>query len=459
MTRHRILSQRGFAAATATTSFGFFVVQLDVSIVNIALPRMGADLQGQMDALQWVVDGYTLAFASFLLSAGALADRIGARRVYVAGFALFTAASLACSLAPGLAWLIAARIVQGAGAALVMPSSLALLNHATAHDSALRARAIAWWTSAGSVALTAGPILGGVMVERLGWPSIFWVNLPVGIAGIWLALNVLSESPRAGAERGFDPFGQGLSCLGLFALVGAVIEAGERGWHAPIAIVGFAAGIALLIAFLIVEHRGAAPMLPLGLFRDRTFSAAILVGFAINLTIYGTIFVLGFYFQEARHYSAAVAGLAFMPFMALVGFSNLAAGRITARFGARLPMAVGLVIGCLGFALLVNVDEGMSYASLIWRLLLIPLGIGLAVPAMTSALLGTVPKERGGLASGILNTIRQVAGAIGVAAFGALIAGSLVHGMQAAFALAAVLLLVAAAMAGMVRAGPSGQKP
>ncbi|HEY1384958.1 MAG TPA: MFS transporter [Dongiaceae bacterium] len=449
MTRPHVLSPRQFALAVATTSLGFFVVQLDVSIVNIALPRIGAALQGGMGGLQWVVDGYTLAFASLLLSAGALADRIGARRVYVAGFALFTLASLACSLAPSLPLLIAARIAQGAGAALVMPSSLALLNHATAHDSALRARAVAWWTTAGSVALTAGPILGGVMVERLGWPSIFWVNLPVGAAGIWLALKVLPESERTGAGRGFDPMGQMLSCLGLFALVGGVIEAGERGWQSPLAFGGLGAGIVLIALFLAVEHRGRAPMLPLDLFREPAFSAAILVGFAINLTVYGTIFELGFYFQQVKHYSPAVAGLAFVPFMALVGFSNVAAGPITARLGPRLPMIAGLLVGCAGFALLVAANETTSYASFIWRLLFIPLGIGLAVPAMTSSLLGTVAKERGGLASGILNTIRQIAGAMGVAGFGALIAVGLVHGMQVSFGLAAALLLGAALIAAM----------
>jgi DHA2 family methylenomycin A resistance protein-like MFS transporter len=287
------------------------------------------------------------------------------------------------------------------------------------------------------------------MVERLGWPSIFWVNLPVGIAGIWLALKVLPESERSDAGRGFDTMGQVLSCLGLFALVGGVIEAGERGWQSPLALGGVGAGIALIGLFLAIEHRGKAPMLPLDLFRNPPFSVAILAGFAINLTVYGTIFVLGFYFQQAKHYSAALAGLAFVPFMALVGFSNLAAGAVTARLGPRLPMIAGLLIGCVGFALLVTADETTGYASFLWRLLFIPLGIGLAVPAMTSSLLATVAKERGGLASGILNTIRQVAGAMGVAGFGALIAGGLVHGMQVSFGLAAALLLGAALIAGM----------
>ncbi|UDL91165.1 MFS transporter [Mesorhizobium sp. PAMC28654] len=434
-----------YAATIAATSLGFVVVQLDVSIVNVALNRIGSALSMGIDGLQWVVDAYTLAFASLLLAGGTLGDRIGARRVFVAGMALFSIASLACGLA-GSAWvLITARAVQGAGAAFLMPCSLALLNRAYASDKARRARAVGLWTAAGGIALSAGPVLGGFMVASLGWASIFLVNLPIGALAIWMAYRFLQETPLKAERTPVDWAGQGLVVLTLFSLTGAFIEAGSSGWSSLPVIGGLVLAVVAGGSFLLVESRTKAPMVPLGLFASRIPAVTSLVGLAVNLTLYGTIFMLSLYFQQERHFSPEMTGLAFLPFMAAITVSNIVAGRIAANYGSRLPMAIGLLIGAVGFGLMALIRADTSYLSLLWRMLFLPVGIGLAVPAMTTALLSAVPAEMSGTASGVLNTVRQSGGAIGVALFGSALAIGTITGMQLAF-LASALAVAGSAL-------------
>lgn len=427
-----------YAATVAATSLGFVVVQLDVSIVNVALNRLGSALSMGIGGLQWVVDAYTLAFASLLLAGGALGDRIGARRVFVGGMALFSIASLVCGLAQSSWVLIAARAVQGAGAALLMPCSLALLNRAYASDKVRRARSIGLWTAAGGIALSAGPVLGGFMVTSLGWESIFLVNLPIGALAIWMAYRFLEETPLKEKKPPIDWAGQGLIVLTLFALTGAFIETGSSGWMSVPVIGGLALAVVTGAIFLLVESRIQAPMFPLDLFTRRVPAVTSLVGLVVNLTLYGTIFMLSLYFQQERHFSPAMTGLAFLPFMAAVTVSNVAAGRIAARYGARLPMAIGLLLGAAGFGMMALVQTDTSYLSLLWRLLFLPVGIGLAVPAMTTALLSSVPTEISGTASGVLNTVRQSGGAIGVALFGSALALGTIEGMQLVFLVSAL---------------------
>lgn len=433
-----------YAATVAATSLGFVVVQLDVSIVNVALNSIGAALSMGIGGLQWVVDAYTLAFASLLLAGGALGDRIGARRVFVGGMALFSIASLVCGLAHTPWVLIAARAVQGAGAALLMPCSLALLNRAYASDKPRRARAVGLWTAAGGIALSAGPVLGGFMVASLGWASIFLVNLPIGALAIWMAYRFLEKVPPKAQKPPIDWAGQGLIVLTLFSLTGAFIETGSSGWISMPVIGGLILAVVAVSLFLLVESRTKAPMFPLKLFASRIPAVTSLVGLAVNLTLYGTIFMLSLYFQKERHFSPEMTGLAFLPFMAAVTVSNVAAGRIAARYGARLPMAIGLLLGAAGFGLMALIETDTSYLSLLWRLLFLPIGIGLAVPAMTTALLSSVPTEMSGTASGVLNTVRQSGGAIGVALFGSALALGTIHGMQLAFLASAVAVAGAA---------------
>lgn len=438
---------RPLGLVTAATSLGFLVVQLDVSIVNVALVRIGHALHGGMASLQWVVDAYTLVFAAFLLSAGALGDRLGARCVFMLGLGVFGIASLACAVAPDLPLLVAARAAQGFGAALLMPSSLAVLNHACGDDAPARARALGLWTAAGGVALSAGPLIGGMLIDRYGWASIFYINLPACLLGLALAWRYLDETPRHRSEGGLDLAGQACAIAMLLGATGALIEAGAPGGHALHAGLLLALGALACVAFLRIESRSRAPMLPLTLFRQRSFTTANVAGLAVNFALYGSIFVLSLYFQRVRGYSPFTTGLAFLPFMAAITVANVAGSRLAARIGPRWPMAAGLLCGALGFALLIDMDAGTGYIPLMARLLLIPVGVGAAVPSMTATVLSSVPRTRSALAAGVFNTVRQAAGAMGVASFGALASTSMLAGMRTAFGLAAALMAAAGALA------------
>jgi DHA2 family methylenomycin A resistance protein-like MFS transporter len=446
--------------ALCATSFGFTAVQLDVTIVNVALPRIAADLHTEVAGLQWVVDAYALAFAVLLLSAGALADRMGPRRAYLAGFALFMLASAACGFAGSALQLIVARALQGLGAALLVPSSLALLSYVYAHDAHQRARAVGWWTAAGGVSIAAGPVLGGLLLDVFGWRSIFWVNLPVCTLGILLTLRVLpdvapapvsdaaSHSAPGARRRPLDPLGQLLAVAALTGLTGAVIEAGHLGWQAPLVWCGYALGAGAGLLFVRVENQSPAPMLPLGFFRLPNFTPAVGYGIAVNLTYYGVIFLISLYLQRACGYSPIRAGLAYLPLTATFIGSNIVSGRLTARFGPRVPMVAGACIGMSGYLLLLRLSADSAFAAMLLPFILIPGGMGLGVPAMTGAILGRVGPERAGTAAAVLNAARQTGGAIGVAAFGALVGGEaagIVPALHRA-ALCSALLLGAAAL-------------
>jgi DHA2 family methylenomycin A resistance protein-like MFS transporter len=353
-------------------------------------------------------------------------------------------------LAGSAAMLIAARVIQGVGAAMLMPCSLALLNQASDGRPALRARGVSIWTAVGGAALAAGPAVGGFLVDRVGWPSIFLVNVPIGVAAVMMAQRFLDETPRKEQAGSFDLPGQALAILAPLALTAAVIEGGARGFLSLPAVVGMCVALSAGAAFVVVEKHSRVPLLPLVLFRDPAFAVANFVGLVVNLTTYGTIFVLSFYFQQTRGYSPAAAGAAFVPFLGAVILANVAAGPVVAKMGVRLPLIVGLGIAALGFALLLPVDEGTSYGALIWRLLVLTAGTGLAVPAMTTAVLTAAPTGMAGTASGVLNTIRQTSGAVGVALFGALMSSGIIAGMRTAFFVSSVLMALAAAAAALL---------
>lgn len=446
-------SSKPALAILVACSFAFIIVQLDVTIVNVALPQIGAELNAGVSKLQWVVDAYTLGFAVFLLSAGVLGDKYGARRVFMTGFGLFTVASLACAIAPSALTLNVARAAQGIGAAALVPSSLSLLSAAYAHDKKLLAKAISLWTAAGGVAIAAGPVLGGLLLSAFGWRSIFWVNIPICIAGFWLTARVVPARRGKDPQRSFDLPGQLLAIVALTSLIGAVIEVASLGigsWRVQCELVlSFCAGA----LFLLVEQRGAAPMMPLTLFHEAAFSAAVLFGVLVNFAYYGVIFVLSFYLQQVRGFTVLHAGLIFLPLTATFIASNLASGAMMARVGVRMPMILGGAIGAAGYALLglVGVSDDASFLQMLPGLALIPAGMGLAVPAMTTSILSAVPPTQTGTASAVLNTARQVGGAIGVAVFGALVAAGssaqMLTGIQMAMAVSTVLLLAAALLA------------
>lgn len=452
-------SQPASLAVLLAASFAFIIVQLDVTIVNVALPRIGVELGAEVSALQWVIDAYTLGFASLLLSAGVMGDKFGSKRVFLSGFALFTLASMACALAPSAMALNVARAAQGIGAALLVPSSLAILNATYAHDKNQLAKAIGWWTAAGGVSIAAGPLIGGLLLSMAGWRSIFWVNVPICIIGFALTYYVVPCSVSKAPARHFDLPGQLLAALALVGFIGAVIDVHALGFSSPIVQGGFVLASVAGGAFLMVERGSRAPMLPLTLFRSTRFSGAVLFGVLANFTYYGVIFVLSFYLQTVRGYTVMETGLTFLPLTGTAFFSNIAVGRLAARFGLRALMVGGGLIGCCGYALLgiFGVSDHATFLDMLPGLALIPLGMGFAVPAMTTSILSSVERHQAGTASAVLNTARQVGGATGVAIFGGMVASggdvAAVDGVRSAMLISAALLLVAAGIAAWSRAG------
>lgn len=414
---------------------GFTLVCLDASVVNVALPAIGSSLGGGMSGLQWVVDAYTLAFAALMLSTGAFSDRAGASRAYALGTAVFTLASAACGLAPGLPSLIGARVVQGVAAAVVLPASLALVRQAYP-DPARRARAVAAWAAGGSVAVALGPVAGGVLTSAWDWRAIFFVNLPVGAA----ILLLLLRAPRS--ERRPAPLdlpGQVTAVVALTALTFAVIERGMTG------AVALAVAVVAGVVFFRVEARGPHPVVPLGLFRDRTVAVAVATGAAVSVAFYSVVFVFSLYFQQVRGLGPLAAGLAFLPMTGLIAVTNVVAGKLAGRFGPRLPMVVGQWVAVAGLLLLLSVGSGTPAPLVAVALVPLALGCALTVPPLTAAMMDAVPAERAGLAAGVLNAARQVAGGLGIAVFGTLVADGFATGMRLSLAIAAVLLAVTGA--------------
>jgi DHA2 family methylenomycin A resistance protein-like MFS transporter len=425
-------------------SLGFGVVQLDVTIVNTALQAIGASLGGGVSTLQWVVNTYTIAFAALILTAGTLGDRLGAKKVFMAGFAIFTAASLACALASTPSILIAARAVQGLGAAILVPNSLALLNHAYPKEQERR-KAVGIWAAGASLALTAGPLAGGALIALFGWRTIFLVNIPIGLFGLWLTWRGATETPPT-ANRQIDLPGQLAAVTALGVLSGALIEGGAVGWSNHWVDVGFATFVVLLAAFIVRERRARQPMLPLTFFSQRIFTLCALVGLLANIGFYGLIFVLSLYFQQIVHLSPLMTGLAFVPMLAVVLPANLIAVRVSGRLGAPMTIAMGAAIAAAGCIELTGIERDTSYAVLCIGLLAMGGGLGLLVPALTSALLGSVEKSRSGIAAGVLNATRQTGSVLGVALFGSLISAqeAFISGARLALIISTVLMLSAA---------------
>jgi MFS transporter, DHA2 family, methylenomycin A resistance protein len=436
-------------AALAAAVLTFFVIALDAVVVNVALPTVRSELGGGITGLQWVVDGYTLMFAGLLLSAGALSDRIGARRAVGAGMLVFVAASAACGLAPSLGVLVAARCVQGAAAAVMMPASMALIGHAHP-DPVHRGRAVAVWAMGGAVASSAGPVVGGLLTLA-SWRLIFFLNLPVGV----VALALLARTARSPHhEHPFDRAGQLTAVAAMGGLTYGAIEAGAAGFTAPHVLAAFAIAAVALAAFVLAQARAAHPMVPLGLFRSRTVTVAVVVGFAFIVAYYGLPFVESLFLQQFRGLSSLATGVAFLPMMLIGAALTPCSARIAERVGARTLVTSGLVAMTAGLVALALVPA----ATPVWVLavLMVPVGLGgpLVMPPLTGVLLGAVPEHRAGVASGVFNTSRQIGGALAVAVFGALLAGpgGFLTGVRASLLLAAAVALAAAAAALLLRA-------
>lgn len=409
---------------------GFALITLDTSVVNVALPAIGADLGAGMSGLQWVVDAYTLVFAALLLSSGALADRVGASRAYGAGAVVFVLASAACGLAPGLPALLAARTVQGAAAAVMLPASLALVREAYG-DPGRRARAVSLWAAGGTLAVALGPVAGGALTTAWSWRGVFFVNLPLGLVALAL-LGRVARSARRPAP--LDLPGQLTAMTALGALTFAAIEGGAEGWWAlGLAVVSFA-------AFLVVETRRRHPVVPLGLFRNPTVAVAVAAGSANSVAFYGMLFVFSLFFQQVLGLSALGAGLMFLPMTGLLAGVNILSARAAARYGARLPIVVGQAVAVAGLLGLLTVDADTSRP--LQALLLVPLalGAGFSLPPLIASMMEAVPAERAGTAAGLLNAVRQTAGALAIAVFGSLAAASVEAALRTGLLVSAALL-------------------
>lgn len=427
------------ASALAAAVLGFFVVTLDAVVVNVALPSIRAGLGGGIAGLQWVVDGYTLMFAALLLSSGSLADRIGARRAFGLGIGLFVAASIACGAAPTMGLLITARFVQGGAAAVMMPASLSLISQAYP-DKVQRGRAVAIWALGGSVASTSGPLLGGLLALA-DWRWIFLVNVPVGGVAIGLLRRTVRSPKR---EVAFDWAGQVTAVVAMAALTYGAVAAGSEGLFDPEVEAALAAGVIGLAMFVLIQARGSHPMMPLDLFRSRTFRIALGTGFAFMVAYFGLPFIVSLYLQGERGLSSFGTGLVFLPMMLVGLVLTPFSARIVEGFGARWPIVLGLFAMTVGLGVFALLPAATPLLALSMVMVLVGLGGPLTMPPMTAVLLNHVPAETTGVASGVFNTSRQLGGALSVAVFGALLANSasFMDGLREALLLAAALLLI-----------------
>lgn len=397
---------------------GFFIVLLDATIVNVALSAISRSIGGSLSDEQWTLNAYTLTFAAFMLTAGALGDRWGARRCYLTGLAVFGIATAICASSPTIAVLIAARAVQGIGAAALVPCSLALIAHRFP-DGPARARALGAWGGISGVGLAAGPVLGGVLVDSAGWRTVFLIAIPVAVVSGLLVAYTVEETPRRIARR-TDPRGQLLAVIALAALTGALTTTSTDGWADRQPIILGLAGIVSAVAFVLTERTVREPMLPLNMFATARFSAATGIGALFNFGLYGTLFCLALYLEDTLHRSTQTAGLVILPLTAVVACCALLSGRLSARFGARLPMVIGLSAGIVGAGLLAMLGA-TAPSWLVAAYGAIFGAIGLAMPAMTSVALNSSPPGRAGLGSAVLNAARQTGGVFGVALLGSVL--------------------------------------
>ncbi|MFD4510888.1 DHA2 family efflux MFS transporter permease subunit [Streptomyces sp. NPDC058457] len=457
MTEHRKHPARSGSAAwaVAITSVAGFVTALDNLIVTTALPSIRKDLGGGLEDLEWTVSAYTLTFAVLLMFGASLGDRFGRRRMFALGLAIFTTASAGAALAPGMAELIAARAAQGVGAAIVTPLTLTLLSAAVPAER--RGAAFGIWGAASGIAVATGPLIGGTLTEHLSWQWIFWVNVPIGLALIPLALLRLDESH--GPHPSLDLPGTVLASGGLFGIVYALVRGNADGWTSTPVLGGFFAGAALLIGFVLYELRAKHPMLPMRLFRHRSFSAINAASLLMFLGMFGSIFLLSQYLQTVGGYSPMEAGVRMLPWTAMPMIAGPLAGVLSDRIGGAPVVTVGMALNAVGLGLwALAVDAQVSYTSLLPALIVCGIGMGMFFAPSANLVMSTVRPEEQGIASGANNAIREVGGAIGVASLAAVFSSQggygapsmFVDGLRPALWVGAGAVALAAALALMM---------
>ena len=395
------------------TVLGSGIAFLDATVVNVALPSIGTDLNASVAGLQWVLNGYTLTLAALILIGGSLGDRFGRRRIFLVGIVWFAAASLLCGLAPTVPALVAARALQGAGGALLTPGSLAILQASFAPSD--RGRAVGAWSGLSGVAAAIGPFVGGWLIGAGSWRLIFLINVPLAVAVVAVAVRHVPETRDPSADRGIDVAGAVLTAVGLAAMTWALVEAGERGVTGAVLAAG-AGALASLAGFVAVERHGRHPMLPLDIFRSRQFAAANLVTFVVYASLGIMLFLFVVHLQQVLGYSPLQAGVATLPVTGLMLVLSARAGLLVDRIGPRLPMSVGPLGIAAGLALLSQVQAGSTYlGSVLPGLLVFGLGLTLTVAPLTATVLAAAPAAHAGIASGVNNAISRGAGLVAIA--------------------------------------------
>jgi EmrB/QacA subfamily drug resistance transporter len=401
-----------------TVSLATFMTYLDNNIVNVAIPAIQRDLHLSTSALEWVVSGYILVFASLLLAGGRLADIYGRRRLFLIGLAVFTGASVVAGFAGSDGWLIAARAVQGLGAALVTPTTLAILS-ATFTTTRERAMAVGVWSAIGALALAVGPLFGGLISQHLSWGWIFFINAPAGLTTMALGLWAIADDSARSRTR-LDLPGIAASAAALFALTYGLIEGHDRGWTSPLILGAFAFSALALVVFVLVERRADAPMVDVALFAERVFSGGILAVVMWGFGLFGIYFFTSLYLQDVLGFSPTVAGAAFVPMALLMAVGATVAERVAAAIGAHRSVGIAMALMAIGIASVALLGRDAGVLDLMPSFAVIGIGGGLSVP-LTAMVLGAMPVDRAGVASGIFNAAREVAGLLGITVIGAVL--------------------------------------
>jgi EmrB/QacA subfamily drug resistance transporter len=404
----------------AAVAFGLFMIMLDNTVVNVALPSIAADLNIGLSELEWIVTGYALTFASLMLTGGKLADLLGRRLIFIVGLAIFTLSSLVCGLAGSGELLIGARVVQGAGAALMNPATLSII--AATFPPRQRGMAIGIWAGVSAMALAIGPLVGGLLTEHISWSWIFFVNVPIGVIAIAASLLLIPESKDESVEQRLDLPGLLTSGIGLFALTYGLIEANTYGWTSSRILGAFAVAVAMLVAFVLLETRQRLPMLDLSLFRNGTFAGANLAVLLVALAMFGVFFFVSLYMQGVLGYSAVQTGAAFLPLTILIMLTAPIAGKSSDRFGSRWLMTVGMILIAIQLFYFSRLGVEESYWNILPAMILGGFGMSMVMTPSAAAAVRALPVDKAGVGSAVLNAFRQVGGSMGIAVIGAIMA-------------------------------------